>query len=299
MEKIKEPKIGEGSRKHSGKPMYELLEPFAISQVVNVFTKGKNKYPDPPHNWLYGMKWSRMLASAKRHIAAFEQGHDRDIDPNCEACKKSLETGEWECTNHTGELHTALAAWNMLGLTSYYKWYPQGDDRLNMIMPRPRIGLDIDEVIANWIDPWMKLWDIKDVPHTWFFDGKVGERFERMRKEGILEDFFLSLEPSVNPKEIPFEPWCYVTSRPISSEITTQWLRNNNFPIRPVYTVGHGESKVKVIKEAGCDIFVDDRYDNFEELNRNGICCYLLDAPHNRRYDVGERRIKSLKELAR
>lgn len=30
-----------------------------------------------------------------------------------------------------------------------------------------------------------------------------------------------------------------------------------------------------------------------------GILCYLMDAPHNRRYNVGHKRLRSLKELAR
>lgn len=291
------PKIGQGSRKNSNKPRYELLEPFAIQQVVNVFTKGWNKYPDPPHNWLYGMSWSKMLASAKRHTAAFEQGHDRDIDPDCEECKKSIETGVWTCTNHTGELHSALAAWNWLGLTSYYKWYPQGDDRLHMIMPKPKIGLDIDEVICDWITPWLEKWNIKDIPHTWFFDKNIVSRFDQMRKEGTLDDFYRNLKPRINPKDIPFEPHCYVTSRPVSSDITIEWLEKHNFPMRPVITVDAGTSKIAVIKESGCDIFIDDRYDNFEELNRNGVCCFLWDMPHNRRYDVGERRLKDLKRF--
>jgi len=30
-----------------------------------------------------------------------------------------------------------------------------------------------------------------------------------------------------------------------------------------------------------------------------GILCYLMDAPHNRRYEVGHKRIKHLKDLSR
>ena len=56
-------------------------------------------------------------------------------------------------------------------------------------------------------------------------------------------------------------------------------------------TVGLGKSKVDVLKEAGIDMFIDDRYENFVELNKNGICCFLMDMPHNRRYDVGYKRI--------
>jgi len=65
----------------------------------------------------------------------------------------------------------------------------------------------------------------------------------------------------------------------------------------PVYSVGHGESKVSVAKNSGIDIFVDDRFENFVELNNAGVFTYLFDAPHNQRYNVGHRRIKSLKEL--
>ena len=63
----------------------------------------------------------------------------------------------------------------------------------------------------------------------------------------------------------------------------------------PVYSVGVNESKVEVAKKSGVDIFVDDRFENFVELNNNGICTFLFDAPHNRRYNVGHKRIKSFK----
>ena len=66
----------------------------------------------------------------------------------------------------------------------------------------------------------------------------------------------------------------------------------------PVYSVGLSESKIDVAKRSGIDIFVDDRFENFVELNQAGICCYLFDASHNQRYEVGYKRIKSLRELA-
>lgn len=59
------------------------------------------------------MKWSRMLASLKRHINAFEQGQDLDEE--------------------TGLYHIAHAAWNALALVSYYKYYPELDDRIHKI----------------------------------------------------------------------------------------------------------------------------------------------------------------------
>jgi uncharacterized HAD superfamily protein len=107
----------------------------------------------------------------------------------------------------------------------------------------------------------------------------------------------LNIPVKTPPSEIPFEPHCYITSRSIPKEWTEEWLAKNGFPSVPVYSIPHGASKVEVAKEAGIDIFVDDRYENFVELNRAGICCFLFEAKHNLRYDVGYKRIKSLKDL--
>jgi uncharacterized HAD superfamily protein len=111
------------------------------------------------------------------------------------------------------------------------------------------------------------------------------------------KEFWLSIPAKVKPEDIPFEPHCYITSRSIPVEWTIEWLDNNGFPAVPVYSVGLGESKVEVAKESGIEIFVDDRFDTFVELNNAGICTFLFDAPHNQRYNVGHKRIKSLGEL--
>lgn len=264
-----------GLRFNEGKNRHDLFEPFAINELAKVFTKGSEKYA--PRNWELGMAWSKVLASLKRHLNAFEAGED--FDPE------------------TGLLHITHVAWNAMALTSYYKIYPQGDDRNHLYLNYPKIGLDIDEVLARWTDSWMKKWDIDNRPTSWHFDRDIVKKFDLMKETGELDQFYLNLEVLTNPDEIPFEPHCYITSRPVSSEISEEWLDRNGFPHRPVYNVGLGKSKADVILESGCEIFVDDRFDNFVELNKAGICCYLFDAPHNRRYDVGYKRIKSLKEL--
>ena len=99
--------------------------------------------------------------------------------------------------------------------------------------------------------------------------------------------------------EIPFEPHCYITSRACPNGWTAEWLEKNGFPTRPVYTVGHDQSKVEVALKSGIKWFVDDRFENFVALNEAGICCFLWDAPHNQRYEVGFKRIYSFKDLFR
>lgn len=278
-----------GLRFNSNKLRHDLIEPFAIQELAKVFTKGAIKYE--ARNWEKGMKWSNMLASLKRHINAFERGEDFDFDSECKDCQ------EGECKNHTGLYHIAHAAWNCLGLLSYYKIYPQGDDRQHQYLTHPKIGLDIDEVICDWVGEWVKYHNIP-VPKTWFFDRDIMSKFSSMREAGTLDEFYLSLPPKVDPDNIPFEPHCYITSRPVSTEVTEKWLDKHGFPARPVYTVPPGQSKLQIIKESGIEVFVDDRFDNFTELNKAGICTYLFDAPHNQRYNVGYKRIFSLKELA-
>jgi len=96
-------------RYNENKLDYSLLEPYAIQELVRVFDKGSKKYA--PYNWLNGgMEYSKMLASLKRHIAAFELGEDIDQETGCH--------------------HMAHAAWNALGIVSYSKYFPENDDRI-------------------------------------------------------------------------------------------------------------------------------------------------------------------------
>lgn len=268
-------KKGEGLRFNEGKTRHDLVPAYAQEQYARVLTAGAAKYAD--RNWEKGMEWSKVLSSMKRHILAFERGED--FDPE------------------TGLLHMAHVMCNAAFMTEYYKIYPQGDDRPHTYLDLPKIGLDIDEVICNWIEPWINKWGIKDTPTSWYFDRKIRERFAEMEKDGTLNDFYSDLPPLMSGKDLPFEPHCYITSRPVPTEVTERWLDAHGFPARPVITVGIGGSKVEAAKESGIDIFVDDSFSNFKALNEAGICCYLFDAPHNQRYNVGHKRIKSLDEL--
>jgi hypothetical protein len=263
----------EGLRYNAGKKRFDLVHPWAHEQMVNVLTKGAEKYSE--RNWEKGMAWSKVIASLKRHMNAIESGEDYDPE--------------------TGELHAAHLACNAHFLTAYYKIYPQGDDRVHDYLNRPKIGLDIDEVICDWSGAWCEKFGY-DVPENWHFSYSNKEHFESF-SEAELNEFYLNIPTKMSPRDIPFEPHCYITSRSVPVELTKQWLVKHGFPTVPVYSVGFNMSKVEVAKEAGIDIFVDDRYENFVELNNAGICTFLYDAPHNQRYNVGYKRIKNLKEL--
>lgn len=163
---------------------------------------------------------------------------------------------------------------------------------------QPKIGLDIDGVLANFTLSWHELYpEISPTPNTWYLDPKIGERFKAMREANTLDDFYLNIKPLINPNDIPFEPHCYITSRPVSREISEQWLDNYGFPRKPVISLDIRQSKVIAAKEAGVEIFIDDFYENFIELNNHGVFTYLYTAPWNIKYDVGHMRLNSLKDI--
>jgi len=267
---------GTGLRFNKGKLRYDLVEPRAFRDFVEVLTDGANKYFD--RNWENGLSWTSVLASLKRHIAAIEMGEDRDPE--------------------SGRLHIAHAACNVHFLNAFYYTFPQGDDRPKRYLKLPKIGLDIDGVLADWTKAWHEKYpEINATPSSWYLDRQIKQRFEKMKKDGTLDSFYLNVEPLISQEELPFEPHCYITTRPVSKEITEQWLDMHNFPKVKVYSVDVTHSKVEVAKEAGVEIFIDDSYGNFVELNNNGIFTYLYTAPWNIRYDVGHMRLNSLKNL--
>lgn len=260
---------GKGLRYNEGKTRFALVSPFSEKGNAEIVTIGANKYAE--RNWERGMKWTTVADSLYRHMNAFMRGEDYDPE--------------------TGKLHIDHVQTNASFLSHYYRFYPQGDDRPKNPLLLKRIGLDIDDVCADFVGGIIDKFGFKK-PSSWYF---TYDNF----MEGITDDkdFWLSLKPKCDPSTIPFEPACYVTSRPIPSEWTMEWLEKNGFPCAKVITIGQGEKKSDVLKDK-VDVFIDDRFEYYRELNEAGIFCYLMDAGHNQRYDVGHKRIFELSDLA-
>lgn len=293
---------GEKAKRYNkGKVRFELMSNNALHEIAKVYTFGAHKYTvyqdkdgkeilgkdipfgdvsdytiidDGANNWRKGQDWVDCMGSVKRHIAAWEKGEDIDED--------------------LGTLHLANAAWGLMSLLDFYKTHPECDTRLHRYLKTPKIGLDIDEVLADWVGSWVEKFGFKERPTFWNFDYNMGEHWAELEKD---KEFWLSIKPKVNPKEMKFEPHCYITSRSIPIEWTVEWLKINGFPSVPVYQIINNTSKVEVAKKSGCEWFIDDRFDNFVELNNVGICCFLMDAPHNQKYDVGYKRIYNINDI--
>ena len=186
---------GGGFRLNKGKLSYDLVEPHAYRDFVEVLTDGANKYFD--RNWENGLSWTSVLASLKRHIQAIELGEDYDPE--------------------SGRLHIAHAACNVHFLNAFYYTFPQGDDRPKRYLKLPKIGLDIDGVLADWTTAWSELYpDVLSEPNSWYLDRKVGKRFKQMLENNTLSDFYINnVKPLIMPVDLPFIPHCYITSIPV------------------------------------------------------------------------------------
>lgn len=261
---------GKGKRYNKGKNRLDLISPFAQEGLGEVLSNGANKYG--ARNWEKGMPWSNVISSLKRHLLEIEKGNDFDKE--------------------SGLLHIDHVQANAMFLSHYYKTYPEGDDRIRNDR-NLRIGLDIDGVIADFNSHFDNTFPTEE--KTLFWNSyNITDNFSTIEDDYV---WWLKIPRLIDPEEIDFEPVVYITARPIASDVTEEWLRENNFPSAPVETVGRGESKLEIAKKYHLDRFVDDNYDNFVELNHGGVFTFLMDRSYNKIYDVGIKRIKSLKEI--
>jgi len=90
---------------------FDLIPPHALEKLAEVYTIGATKYGD--YNWLKGMRWSRVIAAAQRHLNAWLQG--RTVDPD------------------DGQHPLASVAWCMFALMEYERLGIGGDDRQSTI----------------------------------------------------------------------------------------------------------------------------------------------------------------------
>jgi 5'(3')-deoxyribonucleotidase len=258
-----------GLRYNDDKPRYDLIQADALDGMVQVLTMGSKKYSD--RNWEHGMSWSNVLASMKRHIKKIEAGEDFD--------------------DESGLLHADHVQCNAHFLAAYYRIYPQGDDRPHKYLNMPKIGLDIDDVLSDFVGHFMERFNIKEPPIFWK-DHCFVENFALVVDD---KSFWLTIPTKIKPEDLKFEPHCYITSRTIPVEWTEEWLRNNGFP--KVELIQVDGCKEEALKNSGCEIFIDDRFENFVTANKVGICGFLMDMPHNKKYDVGFKRIKSVNDV--
>lgn len=254
-------------RFNQGKLRYDLVPPSAMKALAEVFTHGAEKYA--PRNWEKGLDWESVCASAMRHLEAFRAGEDFD---------------------ESGLLHIKHVLTNVAFLVEYYGSHPELDNR-----PKPwlkynkKIVLDLDDVIFDWTGAFCERYGIEEEKLWWDFSYAAKDKLKELETD---KDFWVNLPV----KHIPdFVPYCYVTARSIDVEWIKESLEKNNLPCRPIYVVPWNHSKKEILIESGGEILIDDKLENFLDAEEAGLTAYLMDTPANRKFDVGYRRVNSLK----
>lgn len=243
---------------------YDLTPAQGIEEVSKVLTHKLNKYGK--NTWKEGISWTEVLSSLKKHLLQFEKGIDYNQD---------------------GDLNIAEVAANALLLCEYYSLYPQGDDRTLGVVHKSVIGLDLDDTIFDFLGAYKARFGV-ELADYWNSDYNMKANLDILKED---KDFWVNLPV----KHIPtFEVDYYVTARSIPVEWTEEAIQKNNLPKAKVYTLPWNVSKIDTLKNLGIEIFIDDKYETFKECLNSGIFCYLVDAPHNRHYDVGHHRIYNL-----
>lgn len=243
---------------------YDLIPVQGITEVSKVLTEKLKKHE--VNEWKYGISWTEVLSSLKKHLTEFELGNDYTEE---------------------GLLHMAEVASDALILCEYYSIYPQGDNRIIAPINKPIVGCDLDDVIFDFTGSYEKRFNTK-LSNYWNGDYNMSKNLEQLKGE---KEFWVNMPVKNRPS---FEVDYYITARSIPVEWTKEAIQKNNLPKAPVYSLPWNVSKIDTLKELGVDIMIEDKYSTFKECKENGIFCYLMNSDTNQHYNVGHHRIYDL-----
>lgn len=243
---------------------YDLIPVQGMKEVSKVLTEKLDRHE--VNEWKYGISWTTILSSLKKHLAEFELGNDYTSE---------------------GLLQMAEVASDALILCEYYSIYPQGDDRIIAPVNKPIVGCDLDDVIFDFVGSYEKRFNTK-LSDYWNGDYNMSDNLKTLQGE---KDFWVNMPVKNQPS---FEVDYYITARSIPVEWTEEAIQKNNLPKAPVYTLPWNTSKIETLKKLGISIMIDDKVATFKECKENGIFCYLMNTAANKHYNVGHHRIYNL-----
>lgn len=154
-------------------------------------------------------------------------------------------------------------------------------------MSRFKIALDCDGVICNFTGGTIKrakelgLEFVNSIDEVNCWD--IHPNFSKVMKEAWGDaDFWLNLNPL---NTISFTPHCYITSRPIETKVTEQWLDKHGFPKAKVITVAKPEDKIQHLLDEGVDLLIDDLHSTVRAALDAGIKAFLFVQPYQRGHE--------------
>lgn len=104
-----------GAQKGSKLARFDLIPALPLQLIAEHYGKGATKYAD--NNWRKGYNWSWSIAALERHLNAFKQGENLDLDSFDPVL--GLEPS----------LHIVAVAWHALALIEFFYTHPDKDDR--------------------------------------------------------------------------------------------------------------------------------------------------------------------------
>ena len=133
-----------------------------------------------------------------------------------------------------------------------------------------RIGLDIDDCLADFWGAYCEYFDTKHNPKM-LEDEIITRNVQRILRKD--KDFWLNLKVKNRPD---FVPELYCTKRVNNKRWTREWLLSNGFPDRPIYQMyyQHG-NKADMIK-GRVDVFIDDSLTNVLQCQKSGVPALLF-----------------------
>ena len=251
----------------TGQIRFDLVPQQGLMELNKVLSSKLTEYPADA--WRRDLSWRDALSNLKKHLYQFEIGNDFD---------------------EKGLLNIAHVASQALLIAEMYSCYPQGDDRIIGTIDHPVICCDLDDCVFDFLGSYQKRFGV-ELADYWSADYNMGENLKELQNN---KDFWTDMPvKNIPPVEIDY----YVTARSIPVEWTMEAIQKNNLPKAKVISLPWNVSKIDTLKEIGCTIMVDDKFQTFKECLNAGIFCYLVDAPHNKHYNVGHHRIMDLEPL--
>lgn len=162
-----------------------------------------------------------------------------------------------------------------------------------------KIGLDIDGVLCDFMGGFYEFFGEIYVPVDDFNDPFVWKNFSKIEHN---KEFWKNLKPLINPKDVQFDVFCYITARPIPSHLTYLWLVNNEFPSAPVFStrldIQNASCKLETIIDLELDYFLDDNLEIASKIQIGSHTkSYLLNASYNQN-ETFENRVASVKDFS-
>lgn len=244
---------------------FDLIPARPLEEISKILAKGVNKGYEED-GWRSYSDVRQLLNRLKSKLNEFEKMNDVDDD---------------------GLRNIDKVATYAMMISDLLVTNPHKDNRFDKASKTPRIALDVDDVVADFLGGYERETGDKLNPY-WNASYGIPEKLQILKDN---KDFWVNLDVLHHPN---FEPTCYISSRSIPVEFTQEFIQKAGLPCAPVFHVPWNTSKIDLLKTNKIDILIDDKPQNFTEATQAGIFCYLMDANHNKWFDAKNRRIYNL-----